>query len=118
MTMNKETEGLHITVVEGNLSPMFIKAVIATLRDTELEIEADCVDLSAFRLGWTWPDAYTGIEFQWTEGNYSCDCNRSLFLQRADVGYTRKLECAAGNLIELVRLRVLLADESTTEIVP
>ena len=29
-------------------------------------------------------DWIDGKEWQWTEGNYGCDCNRSLFWMRAD----------------------------------
>lgn len=25
---------------------------------------------------------WSSVEYMWREGNYSCDCNRSLFLQR------------------------------------
>lgn len=36
--------------------------------------------------------------YQWTEGNYSCDCNRSIFLY----GYDKKYEC--GETIELLKI--------------
>jgi hypothetical protein len=53
-------------------------------------------------------------EFMWTEGNYSCDCNRSLFFawaaneadpEPADCGGTRYLAiraiCDTGAIVEL-----------------
>jgi len=43
-----------------------------------------------------------GLEFNWTEGNYSCDCNRSLFIKRQCDPDFPKMEC--GETIELVSL--------------
>jgi len=29
-------------------------------------------------------DWYDGFEYMWTDGNYSCDCNRALYFARAE----------------------------------
>jgi hypothetical protein len=48
-------------------------------------------------------DADRNIEYLWDEGNYSCDCNRSLFLWNFD--RAKELKCDLGkNRIELVEL--------------
>lgn len=45
------------------------------------------------------------IRFQYEENNYSCDCNRSLFIQRyCDVSFP-EMEC--GKEIELVNLEIV-----------
>lgn len=38
-----------------------------------------------YHTGWNVSDdpQLIGLEFMWSEGNYSCDCNRSLFFQEA-----------------------------------
>jgi hypothetical protein len=43
------------------------------------------------------------IYFSWTEGNYSCDCNRSSFIAEYCNEDFPDLEC--GNTIELVSLK-------------
>lgn len=59
-----------------------------------------------------------GIIFHWTEGNYGCDCNRSMFFYRAgfdeitqdviDRSWDEELECNPGmpgdNIIVLDKL--------------
>ncbi|MFN0131239.1 MAG: hypothetical protein ACKVW3_01705 [Phycisphaerales bacterium] len=41
------------------------------------------------------------VEYYWTEGNFGCDCNRSLFLYGGD----REMACNSDdNVIELVSL--------------
>jgi hypothetical protein len=48
-------------------------------------------------------DADYNMGYLWEEGNYSCDCNRSLFLW--NFVDAKKLECDLGeNRIELVEL--------------
>lgn len=43
----------------------------------------------------------------WTEGNYSCDCNRSLFLFDIPIDHPSELPCSRGEpTIELVELVV------------
>lgn len=45
------------------------------------------------------------VRFQYEENNYSCDCNRSLFIQRyCDESF---LEMDCGNEIELVNLEIV-----------
>lgn len=68
-------------------------------------------------------NSYTGgdlaeaVEFQWTEGNYSCDCNRSLFINRhcdnapeswPDENEDGYMKC--GDRIELVSLTLIEND--------
>ncbi len=44
-----------------------------------------------------------GVLYQWLEGNYSCDCNRSLFLWNWDE--TKHLPCNMGlNQIKLTKI--------------
>jgi hypothetical protein len=38
----------------------------------------------------------------WWEGNFSCDCNRSLFLYEADLDDERELECNLGNNVIII----------------
>jgi len=72
-----------------------MKHVIATLRDTEgyqrdyeYDIEDELID---------------SLVFMWEDGNYACDCNRSLFLYEWDE--SRELKCNSGsNEIKLVSL--------------
>lgn len=43
------------------------------------------------------PDPETGSRYIWTEGNYGCDCNRSLFFARAaDEEDPEDLDCEGG----------------------
>ncbi len=52
-----------------------------------------------------WPGRVSGAVWLWTEGNYSCDCNRSIFLLGRDLDNT--LPCNGGDpTIELVELLV------------
>jgi hypothetical protein len=67
--------------------------------------------VSTFGYGYRW----RSVEFMWREGNYACDCNRSLFLQRqcgvvladdeslGDRGDERVLPCH-GDKVTLVAL--------------
>ena len=48
------------------------------------------------------------FEWQWTEGNYSCDCNRKIFFD--DIGYQEDVDCSEG--LYLVRL----SDNDTAEV--
>lgn len=45
-----------------------------------------------------------GLLFMWTEGNYSCDCNRSLFFARAAKEEEIDIPCGEGGF-RLVALR-------------
>ena len=37
-----------------------------------------------------------GQQFLWEEGNYSCDCNREIFFERANGVETEDEECSEG----------------------
>ena len=43
-----------------------------------------------------------GIEYMWTEGNYSCDCNRELFIKRQQGEDAPDREC--GETYELISM--------------
>jgi hypothetical protein len=43
-------------------------------------------------------DEYEYSEFMWTEGNYSCDCNRHLFFERA-IGNEPEEDMPCGNTL-------------------
>ena len=47
-----------------------------------------------------WGDE-SAMLFQWTEGNYSCDCNRSIDFYDDEA---KRLECSAGNVIALDKI--------------
>ena len=77
----------------------FTRVARATLRDLETGTEAT----RETRYPETHEDST--ILWHWTEGNYGCDCNRSLFLY--DLPLHEGWECNSwGNCIELVRLEV------------
>lgn len=68
--------------------------------------------LSAERIppGWDDEDSLFGaMLYQYTEGNYSCDCNRALFLARAhQQPEPENVPC--GETIELARLTAIRPD--------
>jgi hypothetical protein len=41
-------------------------------------------------------DSADGVEYLWADGNYSCDCNRGLFLSRALGDEDFDVECGDG----------------------
>lgn len=52
-----------------------------------------------------WSSGIASLLWLWTEGNFACDCNRSIFLLGRDVSDT--LPCNGGEpTIELVELVV------------
>jgi hypothetical protein len=51
-------------------------------------------------LATTDPDSECEIPFIWEDGNYSCDCNRSLFIQRCCDETFPDFKC--GDEIELI----------------
>jgi hypothetical protein len=51
-----------------------------------------------------------GIEFIWTEGNYACDCNRSLFIQRYCNPEFPELPC--GDAIDLIEFPFKIRTQS------
>lgn len=74
------------------------KTVVATLRNRLTGETLNYIDDD-----WEDDSEVSTVEFMWTEGNYSCDCNRSLFLYEWDD--TRQLPCnEAKNEIVLDRL--------------
>lgn len=50
-------------------------------------------------------DGFSAIDFQWTEGNYSCDCNKSIFL-----GLSTSEDARCGDTLELEYLGVIMKD--------
>ena len=48
----------------------------------------------------------SSARFMWTDGNYGCDCNRSLFIQRQCDESFPEMEC--GDSIELTKLEIEL----------
>ena len=53
---------------------------------------------------WDFPTT-DGIEHMWNEGNYSCDCNRRLFIERLrNGGFDGETPC--GETIKLVELLI------------
>lgn len=80
-----------------------ILRAVARLRDLDRGVEAEYSDDSPGRLGWTRDEDHEySVEWQWTEGNYGCDCNRSLFLSRMIPGYEKREACTAENRVVLV----------------
>ena len=56
------------------------------------------------------------MRFMYLAGNYSCDCNKSLFLARAHQSDQEDLPC--GDTMQLRRLTVIRPDRSETVIYP
>lgn len=64
--------------------------------------------LDAQRISPAWEDeqdVIDSIHYIFTEGNYACDCNRSLFLARAHQQYDTDMEC--GETLRLKKLSVI-----------
>jgi len=57
---------------------------------------------------WTWLDSYASPIYMWTDWNYGCDCNRSLFMY----GEEGAIDCNKGDADQVIEL-VALIDEST-----
>ena len=49
-------------------------------------------------------DEYPYNDFLWTEGNYSCDCNRCLFLSGLEEGSLTRTSICVGLVGLLLRL--------------
>lgn len=49
-----------------------------------------------------WNDELEGVTWMYEEGNYSCDCNRSLFIWRKYPGF-ESMDC--GDKIKLVSIK-------------
>lgn len=59
-------------------------------------------DLYVFEDQESYGEPLDGARFMWEEGNYSCDCNKSLFIQRQCDPSFPDMHC--GESIELVSL--------------
>ncbi len=53
-------------------------------------------------------EAAHSMEYMWTEGNYSCDCNRALFVSRAGGAIPENVPCDNGvdHVVTLKDLRL------------
>lgn len=60
----------------------------------------------------TYPFDREGLEFQYGEGNYSCDCNRQLFFDRA-AGKPERNPHALCSPYNLYRVKILDSDGVT-----
>lgn len=49
-----------------------------------------------------WDSAFEGIRYMFEEGNYSCDCNRSILIRRQVDSKFKEMDC--GKLIKLVAI--------------
>jgi hypothetical protein len=67
---------------------------VVRIRDTATGEERDC----PMRFDWFKPDGGDD-EFWWTEGNFSCDCNRELEFRRAagEDPDANSVECNVGS---------------------
>jgi len=64
-------------------------------------------------------DVEAGMRFQWTEGNYGCDCNRIPFIETycaVELEYPEGGLC--GDTVSLVRLEAVYADGEVTQVYP
>lgn len=74
-----------------------------TLKDT---VTGDTRTFEESMTGETADEADETMEYLWEDGNYGCDCNRSLFLW--NFNRNKELNCDLGkNRIELVELMPL-----------
>lgn len=77
-----------------------------------------CSPLNAARIGPTWEsedDLAGTIQYMFTDGNYSCDCNKRLFLARAhQQDEPDDLDC--GDTLTINRLTLIRPDGSEREI--
>ena len=52
----------------------------------------------------TWEGHNIKNDFMWTDGNYSCDCNKSLFIKNCCFGESDFKEMNCGDEIKLLNL--------------
>jgi hypothetical protein len=79
------------------------------LTDTETGFSKIYHDKYAWEdVDWDWP-ASAAIIYQYTEGNYSCDCNRSLFLYDREKGKVKP----CGETIRLDKI----VDRETSQVI-
>lgn len=50
-------------------------------------------------------DTFAAAQFMWNKGNFSCDCNKSLFIQRYCDESFPDMEC--GDDVKLVNIEVV-----------
>lgn len=76
--------------------------------------------LSAFRIGSTYdsePALFQNMVFMYTEGNYACDCNRTLFWRRSQqIEEEADVEC--GDTMVLAELTAIRPDGSECRLWP
>lgn len=56
------------------------------------------------------------IFFMWEEGNFNCDCNKSLFIRRQVDDKFPELPC--GDRIELVKIKIKGKTQTTKNYIP
>jgi len=76
-------------------------SAIVTLFDPSTGIRVDCKDEYAASI------SPANFIWQWTEGNYGCDCNKRLFMARAGApGYSADAsidtDCGEGIVLEKI----------------
>ena len=62
----------------------------------------------------------SGMHYQWTDGNYGCDCNLIPFIEQycgVDlIAENQEVEC--GDTVELVALEAVYSDGTVTQLYP
>jgi hypothetical protein len=51
-------------------------------------------------------DSPDSVEYMFTSGNYSCDCNRCLFIQRVEADFNGDEDMGCGDTIEMTDFRI------------
>lgn len=81
-----------------------------------------CSPLNADRINPTWKDEYDlagTMLFMFTEGNYSCDCNKQDFLDQAhQIERPDGFDSPCGEKIKLQRLTMIRPDGSEKTLFP
>ena len=75
--------------------------------------------LTASRIPPTWDDeqdVLDGIAYMFGEGNYSCDCNKKLFLWYAGGKQGEEPESECGDTLEIASLVVIRPDASEIDL--
>lgn len=80
------------------------RPIIVTIRDNSTSEIVDYADTGSFEDG-------EFQDFLWSEGNYACDCNRSLFFARAKGLDDPDRECGEERYI------IRIIDASTNQII-
>ncbi len=74
----------------------------------EIKIHHDTYDWEDNNHGEYFTSAFEGFTYQWTEGNFGCDCNRAIFMYGYDKEQQRS--CTSG-LFDIIKI----VDESGNE---